>query len=289
MILEIANNDSRFKYLSSVDGNQNLQFKKKALDVGIHQSKYEYLLFTDVDCSISSKWISTMAHYFSQGFEYLVGYSLTNRTTKFNIVSSFQRMDLLLLMIMCRGSSYFSSPWASSGQNQGFKKELYYKVGGFESITQFIGDDTPFLQLCRKWGAKISFVDSISSQVLSRQEFKISNFLLQRARWAFDANQIWRINIIFFIILIATFILYLLIPLLLFSSIIPLKIMLSLVALKIFLEGSLVYIASVKYSKKIIIIDFLIWELFHVPYIIIVGIMSFFQKNTQWRGRDIRV
>ena len=287
MILDIVEDDSRFKYLSSKDGNENLKFKKKALDIGIHKSTYENLLFTDVDCSISSKWASTMANYFSMGFEYLVGYSLTNRTQTFNIVSSFQRMDLLLLMIMCRGSSYFSSPWASSGQNQGFKKELYYRVGGFLSITKFLGDDTPFLQLCRSKGARISFVDSLSSQILSRQEFKISKILFQRARWAFDANQIWRINIIFFIILITTFIFYLLIPFLLFSFIIPLKIMISLVALKILLEGALVWIASVKYSKKIIFIDFLIWQLLHIPYIIVVGVMSFFKNKIQWRGRDI--
>ena len=289
IILDLAQNDLRFKYLSSKNGNQNLKFKKRALDFGISKSKFNYLLFTDVDCSLSSDWVSRMANYFSLGYEYLVGYSLTKKSNPFNITSIFQRVDLLMLMIMCRGSSYFSAPWASSGQNQGFTKELYYKVGGFLKITHFFGDDTPFLQLCRKNKANISFVNNFSTQVLSRQEFKISNFLSQRARWVFDANQLWRINIIFYIILLTTFIFYISIPFLFFSFIVPLKIMIPLVMLKLFLEWALLRIGSIKFSEKIIFIDFIIWELLHIPYIIIVGIMSFFKNTIKWRGRNFSI
>ena len=99
-IIESTQRDSRFKYLSSKDGDQDLKFKKKALDIGIQKSIYDYLLFTDVDCSISPSWVSTMANYFSMGAEYLVGHSFTNKTNIFNIVSSFQRMDLFILMVM---------------------------------------------------------------------------------------------------------------------------------------------------------------------------------------------
>tara|TARA_Y100001970_G_scaffold179901_2_gene219048 strand:+ start:2059 stop:3171 length:1113 start_codon:yes stop_codon:yes gene_type:complete len=284
IIFDIANNDSRFQYLSSIDGDKNLKFKKKALDLGIRKSQYNHLIFTDVDCDISSNWVSTMASYFSNGFEYLVGYSLAKKSHISNIVSRFQRMDLLILMIMCRGSAYFSSPWAATGQNQGFTKELYHRVGGFIKINKFLGDDTPFLQLCKSIKAKVAFIDNASPQILCRQEFKISTFLLQRARWVFDANQIWRINIIFFMILIITFIFYITIPLLYFISF---NIIFQFAVMKFFLEGILVYIGSIKYSEKISFFDFLIWELFHIPYIITVGIMSFLKNKIQWRGRKL--
>ena len=286
-ILDIVNKDCRFKYLSSLDGNNKLKFKKKALDLGIQNSKYNHLLFTDVDCSISSNWITMMAHYFSNGFEYLVGYSLVKRNNKLNIVSKFQKMDLLLLMIMCRGSSYLSAPWASSGQNQGFTKDLYNRTGGFLKITKFLGDDTPFLQHCIAQGANVSFIDSPNPQILSRQEFKVSNFLFQRARWVFDANQIWRINIIFFILLVMTFIFYLMIPFLFFT--IPTNIIFWLIIFKLLLEFSLFNIGAKKYSEKIDYIDFLIWQILHIPYIILVGTMSFFKNQIQWKGRNLTI
>jgi len=190
---------------------------------------------------------------------------------------------------MCRGSSYFSEPWACSGQNQGFSKILYNKVGGFTSIIKFIGDDTAFLQLCRNKGAKISFVDQPSSCILSREEIKISSFLFQRARWAFDANQIWKINITLYILLIIIFISYLMIPLFIFSSIFNPTLIIILIALKLLLELILVYIGSIRYSITISFIDFIIWELFHIPYIILVGIMSFFNNQIRWKGRKLSV
>ena len=289
IILDIAKKDSRFRYVSSIDGDQNLTLKKKALDIGIQKSKYDYLLFTDVDCSMHCSWVSTMANYFYLGFEYLVGYSLTQKSNIYNFVSSFQEMDLFILMVMCRGSSYFTRPWACSGQNQGFSKTLYNKVGGFKSIRKFIGDDTAFLQLCRNKSANITFVDQHSACILSRQETNIFSFLFQRARWAFDANQIWRINARFYSILIITFLAYLIIPLFIFSSIFSLNLIIYLIASKLLLEWMLVYIGSIRYSKKIYWIDFVIWELFHIPYIILVGIMSFFGRQIKWKNRNISI
>ena len=40
-------------------------------------------------------------------------------------------------MIICRSSSWIGSPWACSGQNQAFTKELYNRVGGFNKIKSF--------------------------------------------------------------------------------------------------------------------------------------------------------
>ena len=279
--------DSRFKYVSSNEGNKSLKFKKKALDIGIKNSQYEYLLFTDVDCKIQSSWVSKMSEYFNSGYNYLVGYSLTNRTELSNYITSFQRLDLMFLMIMCRGSSYIGSPWACTGQNQGFSKELYNKVGGFEKIKKFIGDDTPFLQYCSTRDAKVAFVDSNSSLILSREETKLSRFLIQRARWAFDANQIWRVNIKFYILLVIVSSFYLLLLFSIIFSLINLKNLIAILYLKFILEFSVLYIGSIIFSYRIRIKEFLVWQLFHIPYVITVGFISYFTNYLSWKGRRL--
>ena len=48
--------DNRFKYFNTKDYNSELRHKKKALDYGISESKYDWLLFTDVDCRLNKKW-----------------------------------------------------------------------------------------------------------------------------------------------------------------------------------------------------------------------------------------
>ena len=228
-----------------------------------------------------------MSSYFSCGYDYIVGYSIVKSSNSFNIVTSFQRIDLLLLMSMCRASSCFGSPWASSGQNQGFTKILYNNVGGYKNIQSFIGDDTAFLQHCKKQGAKICFADDISARVFSRQEYRIIDFLKQRIRWASDANQLWKINITFFMILFLTFIFYIS----LFSSILMTgtssNIILSVIAIKILIEYLLVRLGANSFFISNVTPDFFIWQIFHIPYIILVSILSYFPSFLEWKGRNI--
>tara|TARA_B100001123_G_C15310794_1_gene1024264 strand:+ start:1741 stop:2856 length:1116 start_codon:yes stop_codon:yes gene_type:complete len=289
IILETVKVDSRFKYVSSLDGNKALSLKKKALDIGIQQSKYEYLFFTDVDCKMNVSWVSTMSKYFLLGYDYLVGYSFTDRSRSMNLVSRFQSLDLFFLMVLCRGSSFITAPWACSGQNQGFTKSLYNKVKGFSSITDFIGDDTAFLHLCKKYHAKITFVDEYNACILSRKEEKVSSLLLQRARWAFDANQIWRVNFSFYILLVVTFFAYLTIPFLIYSQMLFFNQLVILIGFKVLLEFILIFIGENRYPYKIKWFDFIVWEIFHIPYVIIVGIMSFFGNQIQWKNRHISI
>ena len=286
-IQDVANNDSRFKYVSSLNGNPLLTHKKKALDAGIKKSSCNHLLFTDVDCFIPSRWISIMAEYYNQGYNYLVGSSIVTNNNNFNLVSSFQRIDFLLLMIICRASSYFGSPWASTGQNQGFTKDLYINSGGFIKTNHFIGDDTAFLQVCKRYGAKSCFIDNIEACIHSRKEFNLKSFFSQRIRWVSDANKLWRINIYFFGVLVLSFLFYLSIPLSLFYQLISYKIIGLLLALKILIEFLLLYLGARKLFISNFYIDFIVWQIFHIPYICIVGLLSYFPQFFSWRERKL--
>ena len=279
--------DSRFKYFSSKQGNSNLSTKKKALDVGIHNASHENLLFSDVDCRIPSSWASIMSGYFIAGYEYLVGFSFINSKHPNNYISIFQRIDFLLLMIMCRASSYFGYPLASSGQNQGFTKSLYVRCGGFLKINSFIGDDTAFLQHCNNIGCKSIFIDNRQSSIISRKEFKISKFLTQRIRWVADANKLWKLNLNFFFILFISFLSFCAFPIIIYNNFSNYIFVASLVVLKILIEFSLLYCGAKKFKIKFKLHEFLWWELLHIPYIAFIGILSYFDKFFSWRGRRL--
>ena len=93
--MEISQIDKRFIYQSSTNGDTSLRMKKRALNTGIKRAKYEWLLFTDVDCRLNKKWAASMSDYFS--CDYVIGYS--NIIEKMQIVSKFQRIDFRMLMI----------------------------------------------------------------------------------------------------------------------------------------------------------------------------------------------
>jgi len=287
IILEASRSDNRFRYYSSNKGNSLLSHKKKALDVGIQNASYNNLLFTDVDCIIPSTWASTMSSYFSNGYNYLVGPSIVNSENKENNVSRFQRIDFLLLMIICRASSYLGYPLASSGQNQGFTKALYSKVGGFIKIKSFIGDDTAFLQHCSNIGCRACFVDDKSAIIFSRKEFKISNFIQQRIRWVSDANKLWKLNSKFFVVIFLSFIFYISLPILMIYYMTNYLIIILILTIKFLYEYILLSFGSKYFNAKISIHEFILWQIFNIPYIIVVGIMSYFSRYLLWKGRKI--
>ena len=56
IISDYMNEDKRFRYVHSREGNKSLCYKKRALDAGIQNANHEILLFTDVDCEIGKSW-----------------------------------------------------------------------------------------------------------------------------------------------------------------------------------------------------------------------------------------
>ena len=285
IIQEIAKNDDRFHYVSSMEGDPKLSYKKRALDAGIKYSHFETLLFTDVDCCLNKKWISSMMQSFKNDTDYVIG--IVKISHPKNIISLFQKIDLMMMQIIGRATCNLHFPFASIGQNQAYKKNLYDRIG-FTKITDSIqGDDTLFMQLCKKDNATIRFNDNPNSFVESRMETKLFTFLKQRIRWSADAKVMWNYNKIFFLVLISTFIsnltLWSLSILSLINTQSALNYFYMLFIIKFILELILYVIGSIKLKNKINIFYFLFWFILEMPYVVLMGIGSFFMKYIGWK------
>ncbi len=288
IIREYSKKNDKFIYVSSREGNQELIFKKRALDAGIQKSKHDILIFTDVDCRVKKGWVKSMALCFQNQVDYVVGVSEISSPK--NLISRFQKIDLMMMMTAGRAACNLEKPIASTGQNQAYKKYLYYKNEGFIKIKDSIqGDDSLFMQLCVKNDAYIKFNDDINSFVESRIETNLNTFIKQRIRWAADAKVMWRYNKEFFIILLATFftnLILLLSPIIfIFIDNSFLKIIYILFFTKFILEFSIYIIGNIKLQNKFNALSFIIWYILEIPYVVIAGIGSFFMKNIKWRGQ----
>ena len=283
-IINFSNQDNRFQYVHSNSGSRDLQHKKRALDAGIKHSKYEHLLFTDIDCIVQSEWIASTASLFTNEINYIIGHAYVN--SKKTLLNKFQRVDLLMLLFASYGSTSLGAPWASTGQNQAYTKTLYNKIGGFNQLKQYLqGDDTLFLQLAIKHGAQVAFNSNPKSYVISRTETKWINLLQQRARWSGDANVMWKFNINFYLAALATFNINLIITMLIFTP--YFKIGLIALSAKVFFE-TIMYISGMKklQYQNLNYADFICWSLMVPVYTVIMGVASFF--NVKWKGSSVK-
>ena len=283
IIQDFSSKDERFKYAHSSHGSEKLKYKKRALDAGIMLSKYDILLFTDVDCRVSENWASSMIDNFNNNIDYVIGYSKVLQGDKF--VSKFQQLDFMMLMFAALGSTAMRTPLASTGQNQAYRKDLYKSVGGFNKITNLIqGDDSIFLNICRNFSnAGVGFSIDKNSYVKSKVHIKWKDFLLQRSRWAGDANIMWKFNKPFYLFILVTFIVNLSLlfsPLFYFAF--P-KLFIFTIISKLLFELLIYFFGSTVLHEKFSLILFIKWFFIQPPYIVIMGLLSFFQKNIKWR------
>jgi len=282
IIFDFVDIDNRFHYFNTKNSSSNLRHKKRALDLGINHAQYEWLLFTDVDCRVGSNWAHEMSSNYNFS-DYVIGFSAVKENNSF--VSKFQNVDFNMLMISACSSVFMNYPLACSGQNQSYKKSLFLKVKGFDKISNLLqGDDSIFLQMCRKINnIKISFSFHNDSHVTAKTHSHWKDFILQRIRWAGDANIMWKYNKLFFVLILSTFhsnlfILYLLIQ----NAIIP---FLYLLVIKFIFEYFLYTFGNLKLNQNKINSSFVIWFIIQLPYIVFMGVGSFFIGQLSWRGR----
>ena len=207
------------------------------------------------------------------------------------MVTRFQSLDYFMLMIGARGSTKTGYAWASSGQNQAYRKSLFKKVGGYSQISHNLqGDDSLFLQVCRNHKyIKIVFADKTECRTTARQEIYWMTLLKQRMRWAGDANIMWKFNPSFFLSIIATFLLPLLLLVTFFSGIFHdsyyITVFVKFITIHFILEFIFYFVGVHQLSKSMQFFDFCLWFVIHIPYVVVMGIGSFFAGQLNWRGR----
>ena len=278
---------NKFRYISSKDGNEKLFFKKKALDAGIKNAHFDILLFTDVDCRLKKSWVKSMAQYFKKDIDYVVGFSEVPYLN--NIVAWFQRIDFLMLLTAARATCNLKIPFASTGQNQAYRKNCYEKIGFLELENSIQGDDTLFLQLCAQKDMHVVFNDDKKSFVSSRVEKKILTFIKQRIRWSGDAKLMWRYNKPFFIVILSTFLINALIIILSYATIFLtatyINYLQMILLMKFILELGIYVTGSIQFNSTFNIALFLYWFILEIPYVLLMGIGSIFVKYISWRGQ----
>jgi len=280
-LLSYQNKFPNLRVFTTRNINSNLRFKKQAIDLGIKNASGDIILSTDADCHIKEKWISTMVKYFNDDIGFVIGCSLLKH--KNNLFTMLQSLDFMLLMNAARSVANLGIPWACNGHNIGFRKSLYEKIGGYSNIARLVGgDDSVFMNLLiKKTKTKAVFADDKHSWITSDTLTSLKDFLFQRIRWSTDANYMHKINPVFFTVILATFLSnlsFLIMPV--FSSFIPYFI--GGILLKFFLEFIHCYQSLKFFNEKGLVKVFPLWFILEIPYIVFMGILSFWGNSISW-------
>lgn len=139
--------------------------KKLALTLAAKAAQYDYLLLTDADCTPeSTHWISEMMTGFKPSTkEIVLGFGAYFYEKGF--VNRLVRYDTLFNGLRYLSAAAHGHPYMGVGRNLAYKKELFFKTGGFKKMmTNRAGDDDLFVNHVanRKNTAVVTSRDSIT-------------------------------------------------------------------------------------------------------------------------------
>lgn len=263
--------------------------KKKALIEGIKQAANPIIVVTDADCTQGSDWLKAISKYFDEDTGIVAG--PVDNLPGGNFLSKFQRLEFAGLILTGAGLISAGSPAICSAANLAYRKKAFEEVGGFESQLDFTsGDDDLFLQqVAVKTNYKIKFAYTKEAMVKTKPKKSVSDFLMQRKRWAskflFYSNKL----LVLKIILLALF--YIALPIqflggFIWEPALFVTFFLSLIFKMIVEYLVLNFGARSLYDKEMLSV-FLAAELIQIPYIIISAIGGMF-GNFHWKGTRVK-
>lgn len=153
--------------------------KKIALQKGISQSQYPFLLLTDADCKPASKnWIKSNAAFASHQKTVVLGYGKHQKTKGF--LNRLIRFDTATIAIQYMNKAMWKYPYMGVGRNLGYSKDL---ATTFEGVKQSLasGDDDLFIQAISN---KVNFKVNLEPEsfTISKSKTSWQGWLIQKAR-----------------------------------------------------------------------------------------------------------
>mgnify|MGYP005848211065 FL=1 len=156
--------------------------KKGALDFGIKQAKFDYILITDADCEISNDWLKYFSKKFSEGFDFVFGNVIYKNNIN-SIVGSLQQFEHLRSKFLYFAAAKIGFPYSASGANFGFSKKAFYEINGYEKLTSTLsGDDDLLIQKAAKEKMKVGFIHPNYARVRTKSAESIKEYLNRKAR-----------------------------------------------------------------------------------------------------------
>ncbi len=178
--------DARFKQINVLEPSKRLAPKVNAVNTGITNSTGEIILTSDADCRYTPNWVAGMVRHFAPDVAMVVGYVESTQPGKPSTwIERFESVDWLTLMMTSRSLTHFGWKFASSANNQGYRRDAFEAIGGFGAMGRAPSGDEDLLtqRIGRLEDKRIVFASTPDVRVYTQPMSSLGALLNQRRRW----------------------------------------------------------------------------------------------------------
>ena len=186
IIDRFAEQDPRFRRLDVTEPSRRFAPKVNAVDHGIQGSSSTIIITSDADCIYPKGWIQGLVSHFEPDVAMVIGHVETTRPgDDVGPVQRFEAIDWLSLMLTARSLTHFGWKFASTANNQAYRRSAFEAIGGFGAGGRAPSGDEDVLtqRIGRLEGVRVVFASAPETRVLTQPMPSLGAFLNQRRRW----------------------------------------------------------------------------------------------------------
>ncbi|MDT3403655.1 glycosyltransferase [Mucilaginibacter terrae] len=264
-------------------------YKKKAIATAIGQSTGHLIVATDADCSMGSKWLSSVVSYYETHDWVMISSPVTYFKEK-NLFERLQTLEFSYLIGI--GAAFIGNGRASTcnGANFAYRKDVFYEVGGFQGIDDLAsGDDELLLQkVAERYPNRIGFLKQREAIVYTEAKPNLTEFMQQRRRWASKSTRYKDKKVVAMAVGIWLFNLSLLINVFAgFFNIRFWELFLLQMLLKYLFEAAFLLPITAFFKRSNLVMLLSILSPIHILYFVYVGLMGNTAKY-RWKDRVVK-
>ena len=274
-------------------------YKKKAIEIGIQQSRGTLIVSTDADCYAPENWLQTIAGFYeTHQPELIVMPVAINCSLK--AIEIFQALDFMTLQGITGASVYKKMHSMCNGANLAYTRKAFDAVHGFTGIDKIASGDDMLLmhKISLEFPGGIAYLKSPEVIVQTAAVNTVKEFFNQRIRWASKADK-YDDKRIFWVLLLVYFfnVMLLALPVVsMFSdsewSIINgqwpiLEAWFLLLLVKTVAELLFLYPVAKFFQKQSLLWLFPLAQPFHIVYTVIAGWLGKF-GTYEWKERKVK-
>ena len=158
--------------------------KKRALETGFAEARFDILMTMDADCIPPVGWIESMASHFQGPIDIVQGPKANTGSS--SLVHAYQKLETLGLTLIEAAGFTMGTPAVASAAALAYRKKLFYQVGGFSDLMHLTSGDDDMLVHKMSKEPDVHFCYNLDPEAII-QTAPVDTWralLNQRARWS---------------------------------------------------------------------------------------------------------
>lgn len=263
--------------------------KKKAINLGIENATFNWIVTTDADCVVPQNWLQLFNQQIEEKCPLFISAPVKFKEQN-SFLFHFQNLNFISLIGSSIGSFGIGKPILCNGANLCYNKEAFFKVNGYNGNLEIASGDDIFLleKMSKSFPEKVTYLKSTKAVVQTKSEQNFTSFFNQQLRWASKStaykNKFSKFVGITVLTLNTTLIVFLISS---FFNHLFWKFLIAIFIQKILLDFLLIYKTAKFLASKQSLKYYIITSILHPFFIVFVGIRSLF-KNYKWKDREFK-